>query len=394
MVSHKRLIDATANVFEKGLGLGVGDNEIPSAMLQGLKNDVYLFSALKTHAQLEEVSRLLLDENGKIKPFQQFANDVSKIRENYNQNYLEAEYNFAVNSAQMAAKWAAFEENKGRYNLQYRTAGDEKVRESHAVLANITLPLDDVFWKQYFPPNGWRCRCTVVEVSKSNYEESNSADAINKGSYATTQIAADGKNRLEIFRFNPGMDKVVFPPTHPYHKLQNAQSIASKVDSQELRYAILRKTTKGGKVLVHDLVNKTGGDYNDVLKSCDHFANKGETTLVLPKFHATKNNSLYEKVYGDLRNTPYWGKCPDMKIGEYFYEHEGFKSKNPKNALRNMLNRGLKQSSRVIIEDTGLTKKYLLTNIISRVNQGQIIDEVWVKKGNKVTLVYKNTEAQ
>ena len=57
----------------------------------------------------------------------------------------------------MAAKWQDFEAKKDRYHLQYRTAADDRVREEHAALHGITLPPDDPFWKQYFPPNGWRC---------------------------------------------------------------------------------------------------------------------------------------------------------------------------------------------------------------------------------------------
>jgi hypothetical protein len=57
---------------------------------------VFLFSGLKTHAQLAEASKLLLTEDGKIKSFSAFAKDTKSIKANYNQNDLEAEYQFAV----------------------------------------------------------------------------------------------------------------------------------------------------------------------------------------------------------------------------------------------------------------------------------------------------------
>ena len=57
----------------------------------------------------------------------------------------------------MAARWQDIEAKKDRYHLQYRTAGDDRVREEHAALHGITLPPDDPFWVSYFPPNGWRC---------------------------------------------------------------------------------------------------------------------------------------------------------------------------------------------------------------------------------------------
>ena len=46
----------------------------------------------------------------------------------------------------MAAKWHDFEQDGDRYYLQYRTAGDDKVREEHAALNGTTLPPSDPFW--------------------------------------------------------------------------------------------------------------------------------------------------------------------------------------------------------------------------------------------------------
>ena len=89
---------------------------------------------MKTFHELNEAFPSLLDENGNRKPFERFLNDVRKIDKTYNHNYLRAEYNFVHNSAQMAAKWEEFSQYGDRYNLQYRTANDGKVRPEHAAL--------------------------------------------------------------------------------------------------------------------------------------------------------------------------------------------------------------------------------------------------------------------
>jgi SPP1 gp7 family putative phage head morphogenesis protein len=191
-----------------------------------LQNDTFYFSVLKTHAQLFEASRLLLNSDGKIKPFAEFFKDVKKINEAYNRHYLEAEYQFAVASSQMASKWSNFSDD---YNLQYRTAGDKRVRDSHDKLRDTTLPKSDSFWDSFYPPNGWHCRCTAVEVLPEDYKVSDSKKAIAKGELATSQIGKDGKNKLEIFRFNPGKQKVVFPPSHPYSKVAGAKTVINKV---------------------------------------------------------------------------------------------------------------------------------------------------------------------
>ena len=212
---YKDLITQTSGIFNTA----ITDNDVPEAMANSLMQDTFIFSGLKTHAQLAEASKLLMTDDGKIKPFSTFSKEVEAIKTNYNENYLEAEYQFAVSSAQSAGNWANISDD---YNLQYRTAGDDRVRDSHDALRGITLPKDDPFWISYYPPNGWRCRCLAVQVRKSKYEVSDSEKAVEKGNSATSKIDKNGKNKLEIFRFNPGLQKVVFPPTHPYAKVAGA----------------------------------------------------------------------------------------------------------------------------------------------------------------------------
>ena len=151
-----------------------------------------------------------LDENGNKKPFERFLNDVQKINGTYNANYLHAEYNFVQASATMAAKWEQFSEDGDRYYLQYRTAKDDKVRPEHAALDGVTLPMSDSFWETYFPPNGWSCRCTVVQVRKQKYPATEHAEAMSRG-----EEAMNGE-RYNIFRFNSGKQGKTMPDYNPY----------------------------------------------------------------------------------------------------------------------------------------------------------------------------------
>lgn len=240
---YKALIDKTTKVFDET----IQNNIVPEPMAQKLKNDAFIFSGLKTHAQLLEASTLLMDKEGKIRSFEQFTQDFNKINQNYNQHYLEAEWQFAISSSQSVANWAKINP-EGRYNLQYRTANDDRVRDNHRTLQDTTLPPDDPFWMLYYPPNGWRCRCTVVEVLKSKYEVSDPQKALEQGEKATTQIGANGKNKLEIFRFNPGAEQKLFPPKHPYNKVKGAEEV-KKVLEKDINKTIktidLNKLIKG-----------------------------------------------------------------------------------------------------------------------------------------------------
>ena len=184
--------------------------EMSETMRNRLKESDYIFSGIKTFHELNEAFPSLLDENGNRKSFNQFLNDVQGIDSTYNKAYLSAEYNHAQAAAEMAAKWEEFEEDGDEYNLQYRTAGDDKVRPEHAALHGVTLPMSDPFWDEYFPPNGWNCRCTVVQVLKDKYPATDRGEALRRGQEA---LAKDTKG---IFHFNPGKQAKTFPDYNAY----------------------------------------------------------------------------------------------------------------------------------------------------------------------------------
>lgn len=206
-------IEETRRILAKPLNDLAITQDIPEELTATLDQNIFFFSGFKTHHELVEASRMLKGDDGNFKPFQQFLKDVETINKVYNRNYLQAEYNFATASTQMAVKWKEWEQEGDRYDLQYRTAGDSRVREEHAALDGITLPPSDPFWNSYLPPNGWNCRCTAVQVRRGKYPRSDSAAAMAAGANCTDTP------KKQIFRFNPGKQEKIFPPKHPYYKV-------------------------------------------------------------------------------------------------------------------------------------------------------------------------------
>ena len=133
-------------------------------------------------------------------------------------------------------------------------------------------------------------------------------------------------------------------------------------------------------------------DYADLVRIAENFAKEGAVASLTPKM-SRPPKFRYECIYGDLVGTKYEGKCPDLNIDGKWYEFEGFTSDNPKRALKNMLNHGLKQSNRLIIEQPELTDRYILHNILTRANSGQDIQEIWLlEKDGSIKLIYKKQE--
>lgn len=199
-------IEEHASVLDSSFG----NVEMSEPMRRRLMRSDYIFTGIKTFHELNEAFPSLVDENGERKSFERFLNDVRAIDKTYNENYLRAEYNFAQASAEMAAKWEGFMEDGDRYNLQYRTAGDDHVRPEHAALHGVTLPMSDPFWEEFYPPLGWNCRCSVVQVRKAKYAETPHDEAMTLGEEA---LQRDTKG---IFRFNSGIESKTFADYNPY----------------------------------------------------------------------------------------------------------------------------------------------------------------------------------
>lgn len=203
------LLNSIYSVFKQALNTSLTQN-VPLELSSALEQNVFFFSGFKTYRELSEVSALLKDESGTFKSFEKFKLDTSKVGKIYNENYMRAEYNFAVQSCQMAVKWHEYSKDADTYNLQYRTANDGKVRPAHQALNGTTLPLSDKFWNDYYPPLDWNCRCTVVQVRKNKYPLSDSNKAIKQGELATDTP------KKKMFRFNAGKELKIFPSKHPY----------------------------------------------------------------------------------------------------------------------------------------------------------------------------------
>lgn len=404
---YAALIEATKAAFNPAIELVQSD-----VLKSYLDQDAFVFSGLKTHTQLAQARSLLKDDKGAIKPYTEFQKDITRLNNSYNKLYLEAEYEFAVQSAQSADQWSNLNSDTSRYWLQYRTAQDERVREDHAILAGTTLPKDDPFWDKYYPPNGWRCRCVAVEVLARNNTLSDSAEAQKKGEQATTAIGKNGKNKLEMFRFNPGKQQKLFPPKNSYmpkgcggnlsitdvvflalddEACRAKKLIEEKAAARYVPYQsnVIKTYKNGGSIISSNLIKTNTDDYKKVYTCCRHFAKQGKVTEILPRISVPFKDKNYKTLFKSLEGTPYYGKCPDLKVGNVFYEHEGFTSE--KHALSNMLRRGLKQSSRVIIDDDGSTLNHINKLINFRKKEGIVIDEVWIiKKDNTLVMVYKD----
>ncbi len=79
---------------------------------------------------------------------------------------LKIIYDTNLRTAYAAGRWEQVQRTKKtRPWLRYIAILDERTRHQHRQWHNTVLPADDPFWNDHYPPNGWRCRCTVQQLS-------------------------------------------------------------------------------------------------------------------------------------------------------------------------------------------------------------------------------------
>ena len=60
---------------------------------------------------------------------------------------------------------------KARPYWKYDAVGDERTRPSHMAMDGKVFPADSSVWDTWYPPNGFRCRCTVTTLSQRQVDK-------------------------------------------------------------------------------------------------------------------------------------------------------------------------------------------------------------------------------
>ena len=84
---------------------------------------------------------------------------------------LSTIYHTNLRSAYAAGHWQRIQRvKKTRPYIRYVAILDSNTRDQHRTWHDIVLPVDHPFWQQFYPPNGWGCRCKVQQLSERDMQ--------------------------------------------------------------------------------------------------------------------------------------------------------------------------------------------------------------------------------
>ena len=85
---------------------------------------------------------------------------------------LELIFRTNLQVAYSAGHWANAQATKAAMPyLLYDAVDDSRTRMEHALLDGKVLPIDSPFWRTHYPPNGYNCRCGVIQMSQQDLED-------------------------------------------------------------------------------------------------------------------------------------------------------------------------------------------------------------------------------
>lgn len=134
----------------------------PDALKTAMELNLFQFSAAKTLAEVQKLNELWRGSAG----FEEFKAKAEQVTQVFNKIWLRTEYDTAYHVAESSVTYYRLIGKSDIFPYwEYRTVGDDRVRDEHAILHGSVFPVNDVqgsVWNKIYPPNGWNCRCYVV----------------------------------------------------------------------------------------------------------------------------------------------------------------------------------------------------------------------------------------
>ena len=165
-----------------------------------------------------------LEDGNTFSEFRKNMNDFLKAEGYEGLDPLQADLIFRTN-IQTAYNVGHYEQMtdpgvmKLRPFWQYDAVNDTHTRPSHLAMDGKVFPADHPVWNTWFPPNGFRCRCTVRTLSKRQVEQRGLT--VEQGFPAVEPDPHFGTNAAKV-RFQPDLKGYPAPLAKAYRAREKA----------------------------------------------------------------------------------------------------------------------------------------------------------------------------
>lgn len=347
-----------SEVLRTAVDKGYAQADAPSAdeaFRDVLHHSTDVFAAFKVHRMQHDMAAALTDENGDLKPFNQWLNDVQPIASHQVGAWLETEYNTAVIRAHQAADWQQFEAEKDVLpNLKWNPSTSVHPGADHMPFWGTIRPVDDPFWSQHRPGDRWNCKCSLSSTDEP-------VTALPEG-YDTPE-----NDPQPGLKDNPGKTGEIFSPDNNYIReaAPGAKEAVEKLMEEVEKDGVYTTyPTERGKVRVNSLHGKNERAEN--LEIASYFANKyGEEIDLLPRYDDRKMADTFNRTRNCLQEYKVNGKSQSF------------------NAIDSLLRSASKQANSVVLSISDDISLSVITDALNDRVKRTSITEVIILKGGK-----------
>lgn len=198
----------TLRLFNEAAAKGLTQSEwpdVPDEFVSQIRTNNAIWSAFRVHRMQNDIASQLLDENGRLKKFDRWIEDIKGMTDHYVGPWLRTEYNTAVLRAHQAADWKHFEQEADIFpNVRWMPTTSPQQDPLHRQYweKKLTLPINHPFWEKHRPGDRWNCKCTLQQTDEPVNDE------VIRDFYPVPQQPGLDNN--------PGKDGKLFSNTHPY----------------------------------------------------------------------------------------------------------------------------------------------------------------------------------
>ena len=355
--------------------------------LKQLQTNTAVFAMFKSHASMKDMAALLKDADGNLRSKYDFKKEALKVDDTYRTTKLDVEYDTAVRQARMASQWAKFQKNKHLYpNLKYLLTKAAKPDEKHLQFVGIIRPVDDAFWNAHYPPNRWRCQCSVEQTDED------AGDIPDNIPPVPAEFAFNSGKTGQIFDIEKCNYYNVVSPKEQVSLIKKAKDYMNTDIAAQLPYQTLYASNNGATVDVHPLTFNEP-DLNNLIRNARSLANIGKNIKMLP---AVKDVTLRAALLPKdiVKNI----RTPDFVIDGKMNADLKVMAGTSKRTLKHQFDDLKGQTNNLLIEaadDFPFTKYQTIKMVKEKMRQKEMkgFGEVWINyKGNWIFNPHKKRD--
>lgn len=136
-------------------------------LLQGVaRARAVSIAGLAALAQIQAVLSALNASLEKGKTFADFVTNIKPEGITLSKGRLDNIFRTNIQAAYSSGRWEQQNANKdARPYLMYDAINDSRVRPAHRAMDGFIAKHDDVIWGKWYPPCGYRCRCSIIALT-------------------------------------------------------------------------------------------------------------------------------------------------------------------------------------------------------------------------------------